>query len=180
MKILKYFGYYTLFMAFIYFGIGVFVPSVHYGHKIIVDKPIKEAWAIAQDDSKYPQWISGFKSITHISGELGQMRSKYKTVVNLSFNQEDLEMIKTIVSIEEFDHVSLSFDSEIMTFEQIMRFSETNSKTTIQTESKVIGKSVITHPMFAIMELLGGAFTEQETINIEALKKVIEENNTNY
>ena len=34
--------------------------------------------------------------------------------------------------------------------------------------------------MFAIMETFGGSFTAQEKKNIEALKKVINENTTDY
>jgi hypothetical protein len=34
--------------------------------------------------------------------------------------------------------------------------------------------------MFALMEIFGGAFQAQEVKNIEALKRVIEENTTDY
>jgi len=34
--------------------------------------------------------------------------------------------------------------------------------------------------MFAAMEMLAGGFTSQETKNFEALKKLIEENTTDY
>ena len=34
--------------------------------------------------------------------------------------------------------------------------------------------------MFALMETFGGAFQAQEVKNIEALKKVVEENTTDY
>jgi hypothetical protein len=34
--------------------------------------------------------------------------------------------------------------------------------------------------MFAVMEILVGGFTKQEARNIDALKKVIEENDTDY
>jgi hypothetical protein len=155
-------------------------PSVSYGHEITVNKPIKEAWAVSQDDSKYDQWLDGFKSIDLISGDKGTVGSKYKVVVSPGEGQPDFEMIETIASIEEFDHVKLDFDSDFMDFEQTISFKETDGMTTVTTDSKVIGKNIMSRSMFAIMELLGGTFTAQETKNIDALKKVMEENTTDY
>ena len=89
-------------------------------------------------------------------------------------------MIETIVAKEDFDHVTLSFDSEMMLFDQTPSFSETNGKTTIKTDSKVSGKGIMMRSMFAFMEMFGGSFQAQEVKHVEALKKVIEENTTDY
>ena len=63
---------------------------------------------------------------------------------------------------------------------QTTSFEEKDGTTKITTDSKVIGKSILSRAMFAIMEKLGGSFTAQEAENIENLKKVIEENTTDY
>ena len=68
----------------------------------------------------------------------------------------------------------------MMDFEQLITFSETEEGVSIKTESKVIGKGMMMQSMFAMMEKMGGAFTMQETKNQNALKKVIEENTTDY
>lgn len=180
MKILKYLLFLIVGLAVLFFAIGLMKPSVSYGHEITVNKPLKEAWAVTQDESKYDQWLEGFKSIELISGERNTVGSKYKVVVNPGEGQDDFEMIETIVSLKEFDHVTLSFDSDFMDFEQTISFAEANGATTVKTDSKVIGKSIITRSMFALMEMLGGSFTAQETKNIEALKKVIEKNTKDY
>ena len=44
----------------------------------------------------------------------------------------------------------------------------------------MIGKNIITKSMFAIMETFTGSFQKQEEKNMEALKKVINENITDY
>ena len=183
MKILRYFLYVLVAivaLVAIFFVVGLLNPTVEYGHEITVNKPIKEAWAVYQDESKLGEWLEGFKSIELIEGEDGEVGSKYKVIVNPGEGEDDFEMIETIVSKEEFDHVELTFDSEMMRFDQTTTFSETDGKTTIKTDSKVSGKNLLYRSMFATMEILGGSFQGQEVKHVEALKKLIEENTTDY
>jgi hypothetical protein len=180
MKILKYILIAILVLVILFFAMGIFYTSVNYGYEITVDKPLKEAWAIVQDESKNDQWLEGFQSMELIEGEKGKEGSKYKVIVNPGEGQSDFEMIETLVSIKEFEQVEMHFDSDMMDFEQIISFSESDGKTMVKTDSKVIGKGIIMRSMFAIMEVIGGSFTTQEKKNIEALKKVIEENTTDY
>lgn len=180
MKFLKYFLYLILGLVVVFFAIGFLKPSVSYGHEITVNKPIKEAWAVQQDATKYDQWLEGFKSIDLISGEKGKVGSIYKVVVKPEEDQPDFEMIETLVAKKDFESIQLSFDSDMMLFEQTTSFSEVDGKTKIKTDSKVSGKGMVMRSMFALMELFGGSFQAQEVKNIEALKQVIEENQTNY
>ncbi len=159
---------------------GIIKPSITYGHEITVDKSAKETWAVVQDESKYDQWLEGFKSIELISGEKGEVGSKYKVIVVPGEGQPDFEMIETIASIKEFDHIQLSFDSEEMEFEQTITHTEADGKTKVKTKSIATGKGIFMRSMFAIMETFFGTFQAQEEKNIEALKRVIEENTTDY
>ena len=180
MKFLKYLFFFILGLLLFVFLLGIVKPTVNYGHEVTVNKPIKEAWAVQQDPSKLDQWIKGFKSIDHISGDMGEVGSKYKVIVNPGEGQDDFEMIETIVSKKEFDHIELVFDSDMMQFNQRATFSENNGKTTVKTDSKVTGNGMIMRSMFAVMDLFSGNFQKQEVENINALKKVIEENTTDY
>ncbi|MEO1513429.1 MAG: SRPBCC family protein [Bacteroidota bacterium] len=180
MKTLQYALYTVAAIVGLFFLAGLLKSSVSYGHEVTVNKSIEEAWAVSQDESKYSQWLEGFQSIELISGEKGAVGSKYKIVVDPGDGQDLFEMVETVVSVKEFDHVSMEFDSEMMDFEQTMSFTKEGEQTRIKTESKVIGKSLGTRSMFAIMEMVLGAFTAQEAKNIEALKTLIENNVTNY
>ena len=180
MKILKYVLYFIVGFVVLFLAVGLIKPSVSYGHEIKVNKPVEEAWAVSQDESKYSQWLEGFKSMELISGEKFEAGSKYKVVVNPGEGQPDFEMTETIVSIKEFDHVTMTFDSDFMDFEQTINFSEADGTTTVKSDSKVIGKNIFTRSMFALMEMFTGAFQKQEAKNFEALKKLIEENTTDY
>ncbi len=160
--------------------VGLFKSEVNYGHTIEVNKPLKEAWAVSQDDSKFDQWLKGFKSIELLSGQKNVAGSTYKVIVNPGNGQPDFEMIETLESIKEFEKVRLLFDSDVMDFDQTILFSETNSGSKIQTVSIVKGKNPITKSVFALMEMFTNTFQKQETENIENLKTLIENNTTNY
>jgi hypothetical protein len=180
MKFLKYTLYFILGLVLVFFALGFLKPSVSYGHEITVSKSIKEAWAVQQDETKFGQWLAGFKSIELISGKQGEVGSTYKVVVKPSEEEPDFEMIETLVAKKDFEQVQLSFDSDMMLFEQTTSFSEVDGETIIKTHSKVSGKGMLMRSMFALMELVGGSFQAQEVKNIETLKGVIEENVTNY
>lgn len=180
MKILKTLLLFILGLLGLVLLLGLLKPTVDYGHEIEVDKSIAEAWAVQQDYTKLNQWLKGFKSIDLISGEQGKVGSKYKVVVSPGEDQPDFEMIETILSIKENDHIDLTFDNEMMIFDQKTSFAEKDGKTIIKTDSTVKGKGIMMRSMFALMELLGGSFQAQEEENIEALKRVINENTTDY
>lgn len=180
MKILKYLLFLLIALIVLFFAAGLIKPNIKYGHQITVDKPIAEAWAVHKDDSKFNQWLEGFKSIEIVSGEPEAVGSKYKVIVEPGEGQPDFEMIETIISFKENDHIELQFDSDMMRFDQITSFSQKDGKTVIKTDSKVTGNGMIMRSMFALMDLFTGSFQSQEMKNIEALKKVINENTTDY
>lgn len=180
MKFLKYLFFLILGFILIFFAFGIFKPSVSYGHEVTVNKPLKESWAVFQDHTKYGQWLQGFQSIDLISGKHNEVGSKYKVVVDPGQDQPLFEMIETLESKQDFDHVTLSFDSDMMQFDQTTTHSFADGKTTIKTDSKVTGKGIVMKSMFAIMSTFGNSFQVQEEKNIEALKTVIENNTTDY
>lgn len=180
MKFLKYTLFAFLGLVLLFFGIGLATPSVDYGHEIIVNKSLKEAWAVSHDESKYDQWLEGFKSMELISGKKGAVGSKYKVIVNPGDGQGDFEMIETVLAKKDYDHITMHFDSEMMDFDQTIFYKETNGKVSIRTESTVSAKGLVLRSMFALMETLGGTFQAQEAKNLEALKVLINENTSNY
>lgn len=180
MKILKFIIYAIIALIALFFLLGFIKPTIEYGHEITVDKSAKEAWAVQQDKSKFGEWLEGFKSIDLIEGEYGTVGSKYKVVVNPGQGQPDFEMIETVVSFKENEHITLNFDSEMMVFDQTTTFEEEDGKTKIKTDSKVSGKGMMLKSMFALMEMMGGAFQAQEVKNIDRLKQVINNNTKDY
>ncbi len=180
MKILKFIFLLLLLLVGIFFIMGLVKPAVDYGAEIKVNKSLEEAWAVSQDEAKYSQWLKGFKSMELLSGERAKVGSTYKVIVNPGEGQEDFEMIETLESIKENEHVKMHFDSEVMDFKQTISFSENNGETTIKSESQVMGKNIMMKSMFALMEMFTNSFQKQEQENFDNLKKVINDNTTNY
>ena len=162
MKILKYILYVIIGLIVLFIAVGFIKPSVSYGAEITVDQPAKITWAVSSDESKFDQWLEGFKSIELISGEENEVGSQYKVIVNPGEGQPDFEMIETIKSIKEFDHIEFVFDSDMMVFDQKVTHTEKDGKTTVKSQSKVTGKGVMTKSMFALMSIFGNAFQKQE------------------
>ena len=180
MKVLKYVLVTILGLVVLFFAVGLIKSSVSYGAEITVNKPVKEAWAVAEDPTKYDQWLEGFQSMELIEGEYGKVGSKYRIIVKPNDGAEEFEMIETLISKEDFDHITMHFDSEFMDFEQTVNYDEKDGMTVVSTDSKVMGKGIMTRSMFAMMEGLAGAFTKQEQKNMDNLKKLIEENTKDY
>ena len=180
MKIIKYFLYAILFLVVVFFAIGLLKPSISYGHEITVNKSVKEAWAVASDETKYGEWLKGYISSELLSGDEQAVGSKYKVIVNPGEGQDNFEMTQSITDMKEFEWVKMNFDSDFMEMDQTITYDEKDGKTTVTSDNVVRGKGIMGRAMFAIMEMLGGAFTKQETMNMEGLKKVIEANTTDY
>ncbi|NRB51678.1 MAG: SRPBCC family protein [Saprospiraceae bacterium] len=180
MKILRYALLAVVAIVLLFFAVGLFNPSIQYGHEITVEKPVEEVWAIVQDESKYDQWLEGYQGMELIEGRQNEVGSKYKVVVDPGEGQAEFEMIQTLKALEEFNQVHLHYDSDFMDMDQHYTFSESNGQTTFSTQADVRPKGMMMRSMFALMEMLSGSFTAQETKNIEALKKVIEANTTDY
>jgi hypothetical protein len=68
----------------------------------------------------------------------------------------------------------------MMDFDQRLIFGESDGKTNVKTVSTVSAKGVMMRSMFAITEMLIGAFQKQEEFNINNMKKVIDENTREY
>ncbi|MEL7123329.1 MAG: SRPBCC family protein [Bacteroidota bacterium] len=180
MKILKYLLFAILAIVVLFFGIGILKPTIKYGHEITVDKPIKEAWAIAKDESKYDQWLKGYKGMELIEGEQDEPGSKYKVTVEPGDGQPEFEMIQTIVEIKDYEKAHLHYDNDFMVVDQIMNYSMSDGQTIISSQATVIPKGIVFKSMFGMMEILFGSFTAQEKENMEKLKILIEENTDVY
>lgn len=180
MKILRYALLAFVAIVLLFFAVGLFKPSIQYGHEITVEKPVKEVWAIVQDESKYDQWLEGYQSMQLIEGRQNEVGSKYKVIVDPGEGQPEFEMIQTLMATQEFEKVHLHYDSDFMDMDQHYTFTESEGKSTFRTQATVRPKGMMMRSMFALMEIFAGSFTAQETKNIEALKKVIQENTTDY
>ena len=176
MKYLKYLLGIIALLAILFFGKGILSPSVSYSSEIIVDKPLKEAWAVMNDESKVTEWLKGITDIEHVSGEKG----KVGAVTKYTFSEDGQESIifETIKSIRPYEHIEMDFEMEgVMIMDYQVDFKEKQGKTHIKSSTTTKGEGLFMRSMVSFMK---NSFQQQEDENMDNLKKLIEKNTTNY
>lgn len=157
-----------LFILFIL--IGIFIPEVKFSSKVEVNKPVSLAWKIFTDDSKMADWLPGFKSAEHISGEDNVPGSVYKMV----FEEKGrvFEMMETIMAVEENKEFSFDLDHKLMSSKNSVLFESQGDKTIIQGLTNTKGKGIIMRGLFPFML---GSMKKSNQKTYDNLKKLIEE-----
>jgi len=176
MKILKYILGIVLLLALIFIALGIITPAISYDSEITVSKSAKEAWAVMSDESKAPLWISGFIKNELISGRPNTIGA----VSNIHFDEDGKEMIiqETITDIKPYELMAMSFNAEdFMLMDYVMHFTESIGETTIRSKTTATGQGMLERSIVALMK---NTMITQEDQNMARLKKLIEENTTNY
>lgn len=175
MKILKYAIGIIALLIIGFFLIGIFNPSIQYSSETIVNKPIKESWDVMNDASKTKLWLTGLKRMELISGEEGQVGTKAKYIMDS--NGSEIEMIETIKARTDYERMTLEMDSDILTNNLDMKFTEKDGKTIIKSTNIAQGKGMI---MRSMMVLIKSSIIAEDQKIMNNMKRVIEENTTNY
>jgi len=176
MKYVKYFIGLIVLLGILFIAKGFLNPTISYSSEIFVDKPIKEASAVMNDESKISQWLSGVTKMEHISGE----KNTVGAVTKYTFDEEGQEstVIETITSIRPNDHVALNFVIEdVMEMDYRVVFKKQDGKTHIKSTTITKGTGLF---MRSIVSFMKNSMQAQEDENMNNLKKLINENTTNY
>ena len=175
MKLLKIIFGIILLLTVLFLLAGVFTPNISYTSEVTVDKPLKEAWAVMQDESKLSQWITGYIKSELIEGTAGQVGS----VSNIYVADKDKEMVmkETVTKLEPEQAIGMLFQMDFMDMDYEMNLEPQGDKTIIKSSSTTTGNHILAKSMIAVMK---GGFITQEDTNMNKLKKVIEDNTTDY
>lgn len=176
MKYLKYLLGVIVLLGALFVIRGMITPSISYGGEISVDKSINEAWAVMNDESKISQWLKGIKSMEHVSGEKGKVGAVTKYVFDE--NGQESEVIETIKEIRPNESITMDFSmKDVMDMEYQVHFSEKDGKTNIKSETITKGHGIF---MKSLLPFMTSTMQAQEDENMNNLKKLINENTTNY
>lgn len=175
MKYLKYLLYAVLALVVIFFGKGLLTPSVSYECVTTVNKPANEAWAVMSDESKLAQWIEGYKRGELVSGEKNTVGAVSNIYVEE--NGEEMVMQETITALAPNQRMAMTFTMDFMNMDYEISFEEKEGKTMIRSKSMVEGNGLVNQ---SFVSFFRSAMVEQEEKNLSSLKKLIEENTTNY
>jgi len=176
MKYLKYLIGIIALLLLLFIGKGFLTPDISYDSEIIVDKSVKEAWAVMNDESKLSQWLKGITNIEHVSGEKGAVGA----VTKYTFNQDGQEsvILETIKSIQPEEQITMDFEMEgVMNMAYKVDFMDKGGKTLIKSSTTTKGDGMFMRSMVSFMK---GSMQTQEDENMNNLKKLIDENTTDY
>jgi len=176
MKYLKYLLGIIALLGIIFIVKGFLTPSVTYSSEIVVDKPIEEAMAVMQDESKVSEWLTGIKDMEHISGK----KNTVGAVTKYTFDENGQEstIIETITAIQPNEYMAMSFVlEEVMEMDYKVDFNNKDGKTYIKSTTITRGSGWFMRSMVSFMQ---SAMQAQEDENMNKLKKLIDENTTVY
>ena len=163
-------------LVILFLAKGFITPTISYDSEIVVEKSTKEAWAVMNDESKISEWLKGIKKVEHVSGEKGTVGA----VTQYTFVENDQESIilETIKEIRPEESISMDFVMEgAMSMDYKVEFSEKDGKTHIKSSTITEGEGMF---MRSMVSFLTGTMKSQEDVNMDNLKKLINENTTNY
>lgn len=175
MKYLKYLLGLLLLLTIIFFALGMITPTVSYENEVVVNKPAAESWATMSDESKMAQWISGFVRTEIVSGEPNTIGTLSNVYVNE--NGQEMVMQETVTDLKENELLAMNFTMDFMDMDYEITFEEKDGKTNIKSKSKTVGNGMFAKSMISLMK---GAMYDQEEKNLNNLKKLIDNNTTNY
>lgn len=171
MKVLKIVLFILLLLALIFLTLGFFFPKVMYDNQIVVNGSQTEVWNKFNDITNSPNWITGIKSIEAIRVTPDTLGSMFKMVVE--DNGRVIELEELVTGYDRPNMVSLNFDIDMMTKNDVFYFSEKNGKTTIKSSHVCESDSYIGKCMFAVMK---GVFKGADQKNMEQFKLYAEGN----
>ena len=128
------------------------------------------------DESKISQWLKGITKVEHVNGEKGKVGgvTKYTFVEN---GQESI-VVETIKDIKDDEYIAMDFTMEgAMTMDYKVNYSDEGGKTKIKSFTTVEGDGMF---MRSLMSFMTGTMKAQEDVNLGNLKKLINENTTDY
>ncbi len=175
MNIVKYLLLIILVLVLIFFGNGLLTPSVDYESEVLVDKPVEEAWAVMQDETRITEWLKEIKRMEHVSGTPGTKGAVSKYYMDQ--DGEEIMMEETITAIQPNKHIAMTFTMDFMDMDYEMNLTQKGDKTLIKSKSKTVGNGLFAK---SILSFMPSTMKKQEEINLNNLKKVIENNTKQY
>ena len=169
MKYIKYLLGVLILLPIIFFLRGVLTSSVSYESEVIIDRPTSVVWSVMQDESKLPDWIDGFKSTKHISGEAGTVGAVSHVYVDQG-GQESM-MKETITALVPNEKMAMTFSMDFMDMDYEMILEDQGDKTLVTSRSVTRGNGLFAKSMVAWMK---GGMKKQEDKNMAKLKGVVE------
>jgi hypothetical protein len=149
-----------------FFCVGLLYPAVEYTTTVEISKPRDVTWQVMRDRK---DWIYGFKSYEQLSGTPNEPGSRARVTVVRDGRETIFET--QLLDIKPPEYVITQFTNDMLTHDATVILSETNGKTTIVSNEKLVAKNAFWRSIFAIFK---GQIVETSRKNFEGLKLAVE------
>lgn len=139
---------------------------------VTINRPAEQVWLAFMNTENLPYWLSGFVSVTPISGERGAVGSKSTIVLN----ERGKEMIitETLLELTPSRQFRCAMESKQMNSECDFRFVSFGHTTELIQTVQLHPKGLM---MKFLLPFLKGSVVKTMTNDLIWLKKFIEEHN---
>ena len=168
-KFMKYVGITLLVIILVFFSLGLFVPSVSYESKVVVNKPVETSFGVFTNALKLEDWITGLKGIGWISGNQNEIGSKWKFIITR--NGTAYEMVQTLDGFKTNELFAFKTDNDLFTNQADVKFINKGTSTEIIATSRLNGNNIFWRSVFFIGQSYLAA---QDQEMYDKLKGVIE------
>jgi len=171
-KILKCLGVIILLLVSAFFSLGIFIPSLNYDNKILVNKPVEQSFRVFTNVFSFSEWIPGFKNIKWLSGKQNEIGSKWEmTVVQ---EGEKYTMTETLTYFKENELFAFKLENDMLTNDVEIRFVNKGETSEIISSNHIEGKNIFRKSLFVFSH---SYFKQQSKEMYDKLKEVIEKEN---
>ncbi len=112
MKIIGFFSSFLLFIAAVFFSIGIIIPNINFESRIEIERPVVLVFDAFTNSKILDDWLTGFQKIEKIEGNPRTAGSKYKLI--LKTNDELFTVIENVVDVREFEQLIIRGEQETM------------------------------------------------------------------
>lgn len=160
-----------IILAISFVLLGMFVPQFNYYSKVIVNKPVDQAYSVFMDEETLPKWLTGLKSIKLIEGQKDKPGSVYELV--LEEDGREFVVTEEIVKIKLNAEFAFRLESDMFTNYVRVRFVErSQNEVAIVQSNRIRGKNIF---MRSILFLSKGRLEDASLDNYNKLKAIIEQ-----
>jgi len=128
-KVLKGIIAFLLLIGLVFIALGLGSGKHKTETSIEINAPIEEVYAFVLDENNSDKWLTGFSSSKLLSGEKGQVGSKYE--MTFIYNGKEMKMYETITDVTPNEKLAFELNDKMMDGTVELLFEPTSNGTKV-------------------------------------------------
>jgi len=146
MKIFKYIALVMIGCIILFFGIGLFTPTVTYTNTISINASPAKCFRLFMDTARMNEWMPGFKSFKIEKGKGLEEGSKWNLV--LIQEGQSFDMSETVKTVKPDEQFSFLLENAVLHNTVDMYFKPSGSNTELVVNNIVSGNNIMWKSLF--------------------------------